>query len=236
MKLITGNCLEIMRSMPDDSIDAVVTSPPYNKKGLLGKKSSGNQIWKSWQIDYSSYGDDMEEAEYQAWMVEILDELYRIIKPNGSIFFNHKPRRHSNKTYMPTDFISKSKLDIYQLIVWNRLASPNIRKDILLPTTEHIYWLTKGKPKVYKDQLDKQWKTEVWNMTPDKGTKHPAPFPEQLVENCLLLGTKIGDTILDPFVGSGTSAFVSDRLGRNFIGIDIDSQYMNDIKKRIETI
>ena len=65
-------------------------------------------------------------------MVDILNEMMRIIKPDGSIFFNHKPRRHKNKLHLPTDFISKCNLNVYQMIIWNRLSSPNIRKDMLL--------------------------------------------------------------------------------------------------------
>ena len=166
-------------------------------------------------------------------MVEVLNEMMRIIKPNGSIFFNHKPRRHNNKLYLPTDFISKSNLTLYQLIIWNRLSSPNIRKDVLLPCTEHIYWLTKGKPKTYKETLDKNYHSEVWTINPDKGSKHPAPFPEKLVENCILLSTEENDLVFDPFLGSGTSAAVSKKLNRNFIGVELDENYMRLAKERL---
>jgi DNA modification methylase len=160
--------------------------------------------------------------------------MKRIIKPDGSIFFNHKPRRHNNRVHLPTDFISQSELDIYQLIIWNRLSSPNIRKDVLLPCTEHIYWLTKGKPKVYKEQIHKDFHSEVWIINADRNTLHPAPFPKKLVENCILLTTQEQDLCLDPFLGSGTSAIVSDQLKRNFIGIEIDQKYMDQCNILIE--
>ena len=227
MKLILGDCLEEMKKLDDESISCIVTSPPYNKKGLSGKVKPGNQVWKKYNIDYNSYGDDLSEEDYSQWMVEVLNEMKRIIKPDGSIFFNHKPRRHKNKVHLPTDFLSKSDLDIYQLIIWNRLSSPNIRKDLLLPCTEHIYWLAKGKPKVFKDNIDKKFHSEVWTINPDKNTNHPAPFPQLLVENCVLLTTEPNDLCLDPFLGSGTSAFVCQKNKRNFIGIEIDEKYMN---------
>jgi site-specific DNA-methyltransferase (adenine-specific) len=220
-----GDCLEVMRTIESNSISCIITSPPYNKKGLIGKVKPGNQVWKKFNIDYDSYGDDLSEKDYQQWMVDILNEMCRIIKPDGSIFFNHKARRHKNKLHLPTDFISKSKLDVYQLIIWNRLSSPNIRKDVLLPCTEHIYWLTKGKPKVYKEQVPKEFHSEVWVINPDKNTNHPAPFPKKLVENCMLLSTKEGDVCLDPFLGSGTTGIVSKELNRDFIGIEIDQKY-----------
>jgi modification methylase len=224
-----------MSGMESNSVDLIITSPPYNKKGLAGGKAkSSNQIWKSFNIDYSVYDDNLSEEDYYKWMVSILDEMHRIIKPNGSIFFNHKPRRNKNKTYLPTDFISKSKLSVYQLIIWNRLSSPNIRKDILLPCTEHIYWLSKSKPKTYKENLPKEFHSEVLSINPDKGNKHPAPFPERLAEACMLLGSIEGDIVLDPFLGSGTTGIVAKKLKRSFIGIELDEEYMNAAEERIK--
>jgi len=229
-----GDCLDVMRDIPSNTISCIVTSPPYNKKGLIGKVKPGNQVWKKFNIDYDSYGDDLSEEDYSKWMIDVLNEMKRIIKPDGSIFFNHKPRRHKNKVHLPTDFISKSDLDLYQLIIWNRLSSPNIRKDMLLPCTEHIYWLTKGKPKVFKENIDKKFHSEVWTINPDRNTKHPAPFPQLLVENCVLLTTELNDLCLDPFLGSGTSAIVSKKHERDFIGIEIDQKYMDETKNLLD--
>ena len=235
-KLILGDSLEEMSKIEDNTISCIVTSPPYNKKGLSGKVKPGNQVWKKFNIDYNSYGDDLKESDYKDWMVSVLDEMYRIIKPDGSIFFNHKPRRHNNKVFLPTDFISNSKLDIYQVIIWNRLSSPNIRKDVLVPCTEHIYWLTKSKPKVFKENVDKNYKSEVWVINPDKNTEHPAPFPRKLAENCILLTTEENDIVLDPFLGSGTTSLVAKNLNRDYIGIEIDEKYFNIAKERIENL
>lgn len=233
-ELILGDCLEVMKTIESNTISCIVTSPPYNKKGLIGKVKLGNQVWKKFNIDYDSYGDDLLESEYQEWMINVLNEMYRIIKPDGSIFFNHKGRRHKNKLHLPTDFISKSKLNVYQLIIWNRLSSPNIRKDVLLPCTEHIYWLTKSKPKVFKNNLPKEFHSEVWSINPERNTNHPAPFPQRLVENCILLTTEENDLVLDPYLGSGTTAIVSKKLNRRFIGIEIDKKYMEMTKNLLD--
>lgn len=235
-KIIMGDCIDELKKIESDSISCIVTSPPYNKKGLIGKVTPGNQVWKKFNIDYNSYGDDLPENEYQEWMVSILNEMKRIIKQDGSIFFNHKPRRHKNRVYLPTDFICNSNLTMYQLIIWNRLSSPNIRKDVLLPCTEHIYWLTKGKPKVFKNQINSIYHSEVWNLNPERNNTHPAPFPEKLVENCILLTTEVGDLCLDPFLGSGTTALVSLKNNRDFIGIEIDEKYVTISESRIKNI
>jgi modification methylase len=231
--LVNGDCLSELKKIESNLIDCIVTSPPYNKKGLIGKVKPGNQVWKKFNIDYNSYGDNLSEEDYHQWMIDILNEMYRIIKPDGSIFFNHKPRRHRNKVHLPTDFICKSKLDVYQLIIWNRLSSPNIRKDVLLPCTEHIYWLVKGKPKVFKNQIDNKFHSEVWNISPERNSKHPAPFPEKLVENCILLTTEENDLILDPFMGFATTGIVANRYKRDFFGIEIDLEYFEVSKKRL---
>ena len=231
--LIQKDCIEGMKELDDNSIDCIVTSPPYNKKGLLGNVKLGNQIWGKFNIDYDTYGDDMPEEEYQAWMVEVLNQCHRIIKPDGSIFFNHKPRRYKNRSYLPTDFIQHSNASVYQLIIWDRRNSPNIRNDVLVPCTEHIYWLCKGKPKVFRDEIHPDYKTEVWVIPPERQKKHPAPFPEQLVRNCIQLTTQENDIVLDPFMGSGTTAVVSENLNRKWIGFEVDETYYNITQDRI---
>ena len=227
IEIFQEDCLDFMSKMGSESVDCIVTSPPYNKTGLTGKGKGvvSGQVWGKYNIDYESYEDDMPEHLYQDWMVSCLNEMHRIISPTGSIFFNHKPRRHNNTCFLPTDFIHRSQVKLYQLIIWDRRNSPNIRSDILVPCTEHIYWLTKTKPKVFRNQLEKEFKGEVWRIPPEKQQGHPAPFPAQLVRNCLLLATERGYTVFDPFLGSGTSATVSKELGRNFIGVDISGVY-----------
>jgi site-specific DNA-methyltransferase (adenine-specific) len=120
MKLYNDDCLKVLSTIPDNSIDLIVTSPPYNKKGLLGKTKQGNQIWNKFNINYNTYADDMPEKEYKIWIIKFLNECYRLIKPNGSIFFNHKPRRYKNKCHLPTDFVLKSNVKLYQMIIWDR--------------------------------------------------------------------------------------------------------------------
>lgn len=250
-QIINKDCLDGLSQLEDNSIDCIVTSPPYNKKGLLGKVKSnknninkkhdrytyhekGNHIWNKFEIDYNSYGDDMPEVVYQQWMISVLNEMNRVIKPDGSIFFNHKPRRHKNRSFLPTEFISQSDVNLYQLIIWNRRSSPNIRADILVPCTEHIYWLCKEKPKVYRNQIEKEYRGEVWEITPKKQADHPAPFPEQLVKNCVLLSTQENDIVLDPFMGSGVAAVVANTLDRQWLGFEIDEKYIEITQKAVE--
>jgi modification methylase len=231
--IIQKDCIEGLKQLQSGTVDCIITSPPYNKKGLLGNVKLGNQIWGKFNIDYNTYGDDMPEDEYQAWMVAFLDECYRVIKDDGSVFFNHKPRRHKNRCYLPTDFITHSKVELYQLIIWDRRNSPNIRNDVLVPCTEHIYWFCKKKPKVFRDAVDSQYRSEVWIISPERQGKHPAPFPPQLVKNCIQLTTEEGNLVLDPFMGSGTTAIVARELKRTWMGFEIDDKYIQIAEERL---
>ena len=175
----------------------------------------------------------MPEKMYQEWMIEVINELHRVIMPDGSIFFNHKPRRHNNQARLPTEFIHKTNARIYQLIIWNRKNSPNIRKDHLLPNTEHIYWLSKDKPKTFRGNIDPKYLGEIWDISPQRQTIHPAPFPAQLVENCVLLTTQPDDIVLDPFNGIGTTTTTAQKLGRKYIGYDLDEKYIAIAKESV---
>jgi len=210
--------LEGLKRLDDNSIDTIITSPPYNKYGL--------SKFKHRKIKYNTYNDDMNEDDYQNWQIEILNECHRVLKPSGSMFYNHKNRRVKCKEHIPQEFILKSDLNLYQTIIWNRNQSPSIFNTFLMPTYEYIFWLTKTNktPKVFRNRLDTI--KDIWNITPSRSKIHPATFPEKLVENCILLSTNEGDLVLDIFSGIGTTANVSERLNRDFIGFEICKEYI----------
>lgn len=235
-KIYNENCLDTMKRMDSCSIDCIITSPPYNKKGLNGNKKIGNQIWGKFNIDYDEYLDSLPEIEYQEYMIKLLNEMNRVIKDDGSIFFNHKPRRFNNKAYLPTEFIHKSECKIYQLIIWNRKSSPNIRNDILIPNTEHIYWISKSKPKTFRCKLDREYIGEVWNIVAQRQKNHPAPFPEKLVDNLIKLSCSKESIIYDPFIGSGTTAKMAILNDCFYIGSEISKEYCNTIEERLKEI
>jgi modification methylase len=216
-QIINIDVLEGLKSIADNSIQTIVTSPPYNKYGL--------SRFNHRKIKYDVYEDNMNEDDYRNWQVEILNELVRVLKPGGSIFYNHKNRRVDCKEFTPHDWIFRSDANLYQTIIWNRNQSPSIFNTFLLPTYEYIFWFTKDRktPKVHRDRLDTI--KDIWNITPSRSKIHPATFPEKLVENCIILTSDEGDLVLDPFAGIGTTLNVADRLGRNSIGFEISKKY-----------
>lgn len=217
-KIHNIDVLKGLSMLEDNSIDTIITSPPYNKYGL---SKFGHR-----KIDYDVYSDDMKEEDYQQWQINIMNECHRVLKSGGSMFYNHKNRRVNCKEHTPHDWITKSNLNLYQTIIWNRNQSPSIFNTFLLPTYEYIFWFTKERksPRVYRNRLESI--KDIWNITPSRSKIHPATFPEKLVENCVLLTTDEGDVVLDIFSGVGTTCNVSKRLGRDYIGFEISEKYI----------
>ena len=166
-------------------------------------------------------------------MLSLLEELYRVVKPNGSVFFNHKVVLRDCLGHFP-QWVLNARLNLYQMIIWNRMCSSNMRSETLYPTYELIFWLVKGKPKVFKSQAKHQ--NDIWNILPDRGNKHPAPFPYELAENCVNLVCERGSNslVLDPFSGSGTTALAAKNNGFDFIGFEISPEYVKMAKNRLE--
>ena len=208
-----------MRTVKDNTFDCVVTSPPYNKGDI---NNINAHAWTS-HINYDNYTDDMPQEEYENWQLNVLNELYRCIKSTGSVFYNHKVVRRDGVCEFP-QFVFKSKLKLYQMIIWDRGNTPDVGDRHLLPTTELIFWLVKDKPDVYRKQA--VYKSEVWKFPPSKKNDHPASFPIDLPYNCILLTTKENDLVFDPFVGSGTTGVACKKLNRNFVGTDISEKYV----------
>ena len=234
------NCdvLEGLRQLEDESIDLIITSPPYNKAGFNGKnKRTKHCIWNK-TIDYSNdiNVDCMNENDYEQWQIDILNECFRVLKKNGSMFYNHKIRTKHNQISHPIEWISKSKFNCRQIITWDRTASPNPDPCRYVPTTELIFWLCKtDKNPHFKRQKDSLFQTEVWRFPADKKTEHPAPFPIELPDNIIpsvAQGERI--IVLDPFMGSGTVAKSAIKHNCDYIGFEIDKQYCDKANAEID--
>ena len=222
-KIYHMDCIEGMKQLKDNSIDLIVTSPPYN---LGNSHHTGNKR-------HNPYEDDMDERKYQEWQIEVLNECYRVLKKNGSMIYNHKNRIKNSIQITPYQWILKTKFLIKQEIVWiNR--SQNFDKIRFYPWTERLYWLVKDKKTNLINTLNKcdvfDWKE--WKPVGTRG-KHTRAFPVEMVTDLLKVfpNAKI---ILDPFIGSGTTAVAALKLGRKFIGFELNPEYCNIANKRIK--
>jgi DNA modification methylase len=219
---INGDCLEVLKSIADKSIDITITSPPYN----LNKKASGGgnskQNYDNW------YFDDMPEDEYQEWQKEVIRELLRVTK--GSVFYNHRVRYawHSrNKYKVPSNIYHPmqwlGEFPIWCEIIWNRMGTSGHANNRCRMADERIYQI--GKPLIFNDM----GYTTVWNIKPSKNEGHVCTFPEELVERCILMSTNEGNVVLDPFAGVGTTGRVCSRLNRKYIMIEKNNDYIKEI-------
>jgi site-specific DNA-methyltransferase (adenine-specific) len=238
--IIEGDAIEIMKKIPDDSIDMTFADPPFN----LGKS-------------YEYYEDDKDVKEYLLWCKEWLRQMVRITKPTGSIFVHNIPK-------WLTYFASYLNEIVYfkHWIAWDALGAPLGKT--LLPNHYGILWYVKSKKfKFYDIRAPHERCRECGSLLADYGGKkdlihpfgtlvsdvwtdihrirhnlrrdeHPCQLPVHLLERLILMATDENDVVLDPFIGTGTTAVAAKKLGRRYIGIDIDPKYVNISKMNLE--
>jgi site-specific DNA-methyltransferase (adenine-specific) len=221
-KIHTMDCLIGLKNIESNTIDLCITSPPYN---LGNDHHTGNKR-------HNPYNDDLPEHEYQAMQIQVLNEIFRVLKPTGSLFYNHKNRIKKGKQITPYEWILKTPFTIKQEIVWvNR--SQNFDKIRFYPWTERVYWMTKSPSTKLVNNIN-HCDVFDWNEWKPVGTKggHKRAFPEQMVRDIIQCfpDAKI---VLDPYVGSGTVAVVAKEMGLDYIGFDITPEYVEMANQRI---
>ena len=217
-KIIHGDCLKVMRSMPDKCIDVVITSPPYNLLNSSGnglKKNTNCGKWKNAAIKngYAEYDDNLPYDEYILWQRECV--------------YNNK-NRVQNGLLEDRGEILKG-FPLRQVIIWKRSGAINFNAGYFLPTTEQIYLLCNKNFKLAKG-ANKY--TDVWEINQEMKNPHPAPFPVALIDR--IVSSTTGTIILDPFAGSGTTAISAKKFDRNFILIEKSLKYCEMAQSRID--
>lgn len=229
-RIVCGDALEIMRSMTDCSVDLVITSPPYNLKNSTGNgmKDGRGGKWKNARLinGYQTHHDNMPHDKYVDWQRTCLSEMLRLIKEDGAIFYNHKWRVQAGLLQDRQDIVAG--FPVRQIIIWKRKGGINFNPGYFLPTYEVIYLIAKPK---FRLAAKANRYGDVWEFMQEMGNPHPAPFPLHLIER--IISSTQANLILDPFVGSGTTAQAAQNLGRHFIGIDVSSEYCEMAQKRL---
>lgn len=223
--IIIGDALEVMHSLPDNSIDVTVTSPPYNKN-----VKSGSNGWLVANNGYSDYKDYMPEPEYQEWQINVLNEIYRITKPGGSLFYNHKIRWVKGKLLHPFTWVTQTYWTLRQEIIWDRGLAANMRGWRFWQVDERIYWMYKpiGSHLIGQELESKHAKmSSIWRLKPvQRNKEHPAPFTLELpIRAIYSMPGHDKKIVFDPFCGVGTTLVAAKMLEHHFIGIDISSRY-----------
>ena len=239
--IIHGSC-EQMKEIPDNSLHLMITSPPYNVS--------------------KEYDNDLSLSEYLTLLKNAFSETYRVLINGGRACIN--VANLGRKPYIPlSDYISKIMIEIgFNMrgeIIWNKAASASpstawgswqsASNPTLRDIHEYILIFSKGDYKrerskeekeIIKDSITKEqfmeWTKSIWTMNAERAKKigHPAPFPEELPFRLIQLFSFETDIILDPFMGSGTTAVSALKSNRYFIGYEIDANYINLANRRIK--
>jgi modification methylase len=232
-KIICGDMLDVMGHIPDGAIDLVVTSPPYNLKNSTGNgmKDGRGGKWKNAALveGYSHHSDDMPHEEYVEWQRACLAEMLRVLPDDGAIFYNHKWRVQAGLLQDRQDIING--FPVRQIIIWHRKGGINFNPGYFLPTYEVIYLIAKRDFKL-APKANKYG--DVWHFAQERENPHPAPFPVSLVKRCI--SSTMAKIVLDPFMGSGTTAVAAKALNRSFIGIDISPEYCAMAENRLKAV
>ena len=226
-----GNCVELMDRMPVSSVDLVVTSPPYNIKNSTGNglKNGAGGKWSNAALlnGYDGYDDNMPHDRYIAWQRRCLKAMMRVLREDGAIFYNHKWRVQNGLWQRLADEITAG-FPVRQIIIWQRKGGFNHNPGYFLPTYEVIYMIANPD---FKLAEKRGGIGDVWTIKQESDNPHPAPFPVELAQRCIeSTNAKI---ILDPFIGSGTTAIAAEAAGRQWIGMDISEDYCNMARDRI---
>lgn len=239
-KIICGDSLEVLKKLPDNCIDLIFTSPPYN-----------------FGLEYEGHNDTNKWDEYFNTLFNIFDQCIRVLKHSGRIVVNIQPLFSD---YIPSHhvvsnfFLQKGLLWKGEILweknnynckytSWGSWKSPS--SPYLKYTWEFVEIFCKSTLKkegvsanadISGDEF-KKWVVAKWSIAPERKMKeygHPAMFPQELAERVIKLFSFKNDIVLDPFNGVGTTCFVAKQLERRYLGIDISKEYCNISEKRIK--
>ena len=230
-KIIAGDCIEVIQQIPSASIDLIVTSPPYNLRNSTGngmKDGRGGKWSNAALLDgYHDHQDNMPHDEYNNWQRECLSEMLRVIPDDGAIFYNHKWRVQKGLLQDRQEIVDG--FPVRQIIIWRRKGGINFNPGYFLPTYEVIYLIAKKNFKLAKKA---NAFGDVWDIGQELNNPHPAPYPFELAERCI--ASTNAQVVLDPFMGSGTTALAAKFHNRIYIGIDKSKEYCAMARKRLK--
>lgn len=246
-----GDCIQILKEkIEKKSVDLIFADPPYNLSGK-GLKWKGSKTGGDWSMVNEKW-DIMPESEYNIFTINWIKESFDVTKDGGSIYVSCS--HHNLGEVMLA--LKQVGYQINNVITWQKTnAMPNMTRRVYTHSTEFVVWAVKGKKWVFNynelkeinpdKQLDGSLKQmrDVWSLPLVQGKErirgkdnkavHPTQKPEEMLRRIIIASSNKGDVVLDPFLGSGTTAYVAKKLGRKWIGIEKENKYVKVAQKRI---
>jgi len=234
-RLIQGDCLKVLPTLEAESIDLLVTSPPYNLQ--------------------KEYEQSLSEKEYLQFINTVLEESYRILRTSGRVCWNvpnqiriHRDGDLWSPLVKTANLMEQVGFKFFDILLWNQNFSDSATawgswKSPSSPFIRHqcesilVFYKKTWKMKGVGSDLTtldfmRLTKSELWTMRPETDRTHPAPFPLELPKRCIKLFSYLDSVILDPFLGSGTTMKACQDLKRSCIGIEIEPKYCDIVRKR----
>lgn len=248
-----GDNAPILAALPPASIDLIFTSPPYNlgntsgggmpakdrprghypadaplgsrggrRDDRRGPRAGGKWDGGALANGYGAHTDAMPHAEYVAWQHRVLQACWTLLTPAGAIYYNHKPRILDGRLVTPLEYVPPDLQPyVRQVVIWARAGGVNFSPAFYLPTHEWIVII--ARPAFRLRSKGASGVGDVWYVPQEADKDHPAPFPLALPLRAL--ETTGAQTVLDPFMGRGTTLRAAKDLGRRAIGIELEARY-----------
>jgi len=241
LTLIQGDALKVLPKLPLESVDLVLTDPPYNisqESKKLSRKNLSSKLHKRNSdiiLDFGEW-DRLTEEEYKVFTEKWFKEIVKILKPKSWFLSFFSKERIGYFTDPINGLFEKYDFKTRTIITWCKSnPTPSFRKVNFLSSTEFIVAGSKGKCKVKNFLQQKEMKN--YYITPNSSswqeTTHPTEKPVELIKWIIKICSNKNDTVLDPFLGSGTTMRACLELKRNCIGIEIEPKYIQIIKRRL---
>ena len=254
-KILNNDSLTLLPKIPENSFHHCITDPPYNISGYDGKRVIGwynsNKIWKEEKkFNKISEGwDSFSDDEYMIFSKFWIEQIMRIVKPNGNILIFGT----YHNIYKLGSLLTNLERKINNSIIWyKRNAFPNITRRMFCESTEQIIWAVNNTQKkaknwifnyeqmkeltLNKKQMRNMWDTPMTSITEKKFGKHTYQKPIEVIERLVLGCTNENQSIIDPFSGSGTVSLVAKKHKRKYLGIEKNKEYFKNSKKRLKDV
>ena len=232
------DCIKTLKRMEDNSVDCVITSPPYNMNlRIRNGKYCSRQIVKELSTKYDGFSDNLPIEEYYEFHSSVMIELLRVSKV---VFYNIQIVTGSKRSIFK--MIGEFNENLKDIIVWDKgVAQPAMQKQVLNRRTELILVFESDYPisrQFRYANFERGTLSDIWEIKRGKkiSKDHGAVFPEELVEKIIENFTKEGDVIYDPFMGTGTTAVVSKKMNRKYIGSELSKSYIEVSEQRLKNV
>lgn len=225
------DALEGLQKLENESVDLIVTDPPYNlasksRKTLhRGKAITTMKLWGSW--------DGFHPFDYDLFILKLLSQFYRVLKKGGALYM-FAADQHSS--YFVRKAVQRGFRYGNHLAIVTRNPMPSLGKRNWRRAFQLCFYVTKGKPKTFNFLSQRECINIFSYSVRDKQTQHPSEKPIEFIKKIIEVSSNKDELVVDPFLGSGTTAVACKFLGRKYIGFDQDAGYISLARKRLRTL